>query len=316
MARLTNGGIIGKLTTTPTLNSAVGKWNTSDQFIYKYQNLWTIFRPTSVEYLIVAGGGGGGGGYQGGGGGAGGMLSGSTSVSTTSYTITVGTGGRGATNGSPPLPGNNSVAFGLTSIGGGNGSGEMQAFGASGSQYATSGGSGGGTGHSVYGAALAGTAGQGNAGGTGVTCCNSSGGGGAGGVGGNATSNTSVAGLGGLGLASSITGTSLFYAGGGAGCVRDSSTIYAGGSGVGGNGRGANLGAFQGQDGRGGGGGGGGGAQGVGGRGGNGVVIVAYPDNFDNLQSIGAGLTYTLNTTSRPGYKVYTFNAGTGFVSW
>ena len=40
MARLTNGGIVGKLTTTPTPISAVGKWNTSDQFIYKYQNLW------------------------------------------------------------------------------------------------------------------------------------------------------------------------------------------------------------------------------------------------------------------------------------
>lgn len=41
MARLTNGGIIGKNTTTPTQFAAVGKWNLSDQFIYKYQNLWT-----------------------------------------------------------------------------------------------------------------------------------------------------------------------------------------------------------------------------------------------------------------------------------
>jgi len=41
MARLTNGGLVGKITTTPTATSAVGKWNTSDQFIYKYQNLWT-----------------------------------------------------------------------------------------------------------------------------------------------------------------------------------------------------------------------------------------------------------------------------------
>jgi hypothetical protein len=41
MARLSNGGIIGKPTTTPTLGSAVGKWNQSDQHIYKQQSKWT-----------------------------------------------------------------------------------------------------------------------------------------------------------------------------------------------------------------------------------------------------------------------------------
>lgn len=55
MARLTNGGIVGKLTTTPTSSSAVGKWNTSDQFIYKYQNLWTGSRipPVTTNLLAV-----------------------------------------------------------------------------------------------------------------------------------------------------------------------------------------------------------------------------------------------------------------------
>lgn len=55
MARLTNGGIIGKLTTTPTATSAIGKWNTSDQFIYKYQNLWTGSRipPVTTNLLAV-----------------------------------------------------------------------------------------------------------------------------------------------------------------------------------------------------------------------------------------------------------------------
>ena len=51
----------------------------------------------SVSYLIAAGGAAGGGGYggsaqnwMGGGGGAGGLLTGTTNVSATSYTITVG----------------------------------------------------------------------------------------------------------------------------------------------------------------------------------------------------------------------------------
>lgn len=40
MARLSNGGIIGKAVTTPTKTSAVGKWNISDQHIYKQQDIW------------------------------------------------------------------------------------------------------------------------------------------------------------------------------------------------------------------------------------------------------------------------------------
>ena len=37
MARLTNGGIVGKPATNPTLGSATGKWNLSDQNTYKKQ---------------------------------------------------------------------------------------------------------------------------------------------------------------------------------------------------------------------------------------------------------------------------------------
>jgi hypothetical protein len=51
MARLTNGGIVGKLTTTPTVTSGVGKWNTSDQFIYRYQNIWS--RPINQSGLVL-----------------------------------------------------------------------------------------------------------------------------------------------------------------------------------------------------------------------------------------------------------------------
>ena len=48
--------------------------------------------------------------------------------------------------------------------------------------------------------------------------------------------------------------------------------------------------------------------------GGSGVIIIAYPDTFADLTSIGAGLTATLSTVSRSGYKVYTFSAGTGSI--
>jgi hypothetical protein len=60
--------------------------------------------------------------------------------------------------------------------------------------------------------------------------------------------------------------------------------------------------------------------------------MLAYPDTFNNLASIGAGLTTqswngsawvnnssgstTPNTTIRSGYKVYRFSAGTGTISW
>jgi hypothetical protein len=55
MARLTNGGIIGKPTIFPTLNSAVGKWNVSEQHLYKQQNLWTGSRipPITTNLLAV-----------------------------------------------------------------------------------------------------------------------------------------------------------------------------------------------------------------------------------------------------------------------
>lgn len=49
-------------------------------------------------------------------------------------------------------------------------------------------------------------------------------------------------------------------------------------------------------------------------QGGSGIVILSYPDTFPAFTSVGAGLTHTVSTTSRPGYRVYTFTAGTGTV--
>jgi hypothetical protein len=44
-------------------------------------------------------------------------------------------------------------------------------------------------------------------------------------------------------------------------------------------------------------------------------VIIAYPDSFPALTSIGGGLTSSVSTVSRPGFRVYTFTAGTGTVT-
>jgi hypothetical protein len=52
-------------------------------------------------------------------------------------------------------------------------------------------------------------------------------------------------------------------------------------------------------------------------------VVIAYPDNYASLVSVAATLTcngsagnITPDTTSRAGYKVYKFTAGTGAISW
>ena len=78
--------------------------------------------PTSVEYLVVAGGGGGGAQYAGGGGG-GGLLTGSASVSSGIYSITVGAGGSGGSDYVSERSCGNASAIGsyICAMGGGNG---------------------------------------------------------------------------------------------------------------------------------------------------------------------------------------------------
>ena len=51
-----------------------------------------------------------------------------------------------------------------------------------------------------------------------------------------------------------------------------------------------------------------------GGTGGSGIVIISYPSTFNDLASIGAGLTYTKTTSG--GNTIYKFTAGTGNISW
>jgi len=204
----------------------------------------------NISYMIVAGGGGGG---SLGGGGAGGVLTGTTPVSHgTNYTVTVGSGGTGATvNSSLNIKGGsgtNSILSGLdittvTAIGGGGGGIVSSPLAVSGGN----GGSGGGGGGSnpITNPGGSGTPGQGNNGGSGKS--GGGGGGGAGAVGGNSSGSVPAysgsAGNGGAGTTVSITSTPVSFTvgGGGAGGTFGSGApLYktlaggTGGSGVGG----------------------------------------------------------------------------------
>lgn len=270
----------------------------------------------TVEVLVVAGGGGGGGYYVGGGGGAGGLLSGSVQLTPQSYAITVGAGGAGAplNSGTAGTNGSNSLAFGLTAIGGGGG----------GSYPATptsiSGGSGGGA--PYLGTSGAGTTGQGFAGG--ATNSGPNQGGGGGGAGGVGTStlgiSPTVGPAGGPGMSSSITGTAVLYAGGGGG----GGDIYggSGGSGIGGAGGGGPtggqgaiygggaIGSTSGTDALANTGSGGGGAGGYstsikGGNGGSGIVIVRYKGS---QRATGGTVTFV------NGHTIHTFTTSGTFT--
>jgi hypothetical protein len=238
------------------------------------QGAWTgIYAPTFVEYLCVAGGGGGGKG-NGGGGGAGGLLTGMVPVTAgTSYTVTVGTGGAGATS-FVGTSGVNSVFGPITSIAGGGGGGGN-------TTPPVSGGSGGGAGTAGALPGAQGVSGQGNAGGVSFASgiYPGGGGGGAGTVGNVGAASGGTGGNGGAGIASVITGTVTTYAGGGGGGV-DSSTAGTGGVGGGGAG-GSNAVGSAGTANTGGGGGGAGYTSGTaGGAGGSGIVVVSYPDVY------------------------------------
>jgi len=254
-----------------------------------------------MEYLIVAGGGGG----SGGGGGGGGMLTGTT-IFSGSYTVTVGAGGslNYQTNGNAS-PGTNSLITGLTAIGGG--------FGAGSTNVGGSGGSGGGAsiGSTSTAQVVAGgtaTSGQGYNGGTSTNTGTyqgwlGAGGGGAGAVGVSVTNydtgnSSPYGGLGGAGAASSIeTGSPATYAAGGQGYY--SSTVSGDATGNSGNGGGGSRTANSGSQGW---------------NGGSGIVVIAYPNTYPAISSIGGGLTYTQPT--RAGYRVYRFTAGTGTITF
>ena len=309
---LSLNGTSGAITGTPTNNATTSYsfsvtatdsgGNTATQSFSITNNV----APT-VSYLVV--GGGGGGGYDAApGGGAGGLVIGSTSF--VNGLITVGAGGTGNSG-----QGGNSVLTGttvtVTGYGGGGG-------GAGAGSNGNAGGSGGGSGYlsgHTGGAATqtspTGGTGYGNAGGNSPVTVNYSGagGGGAGGVG----ANNNSGGQGGAGVASSITGTNLYYAGGGgAGGANNA----AGGSGIGGQGAtpaaGSTGGAGATNTGSG---GGGGGYSGNGGPGGSGIVIISYPNTLPALSNIPGNITYTVNNNVS-GNRVYQFTSGSGTVGF
>jgi hypothetical protein len=251
----------------------------------------------TCDYLVVAGGGGG---SDAGGGGAGGLRctvtatggggtleSALTLLANTSYSVTIGAGGAAGPNNGTGSSGSNSVFSTITSTGGGNGSKYNVA-------NASSGGSGGGgswnSDANNGSAGAAGTANQGYAGGNANFSGTNghypgAGGGGAGAVGGNATVSGNAAaagGNGGAGVATSITGSSVTYAGGGGGGIYNKNTPGTGGTGGGGNGGGDIAGGTSSTAGTANTGGGGGGgssdnnANGVPRAGGSGIVIVRY----------------------------------------
>jgi hypothetical protein len=240
----------------------------------------------SIDFLVVAGGGAGGF-DDGGGGGAGGFRT-STQTLNQGTTITITVGDGGATNTGPNSLANNgsdssisgSGLTTITSAGGGGGRGYNQngnsggSGGGGGAQSATNGGSGNTPSTSPS---------QGNNGGGGYPTPSTIAGGGGGA---NEEGNNDGNGEGGDGTASSITLSSVTYAGGGSGSTRGGAPGITGGTGGGGTGGVHTPGtaATAGSANTGGGGGGGNGNnEQNGAAGGKGVVILAFPlANFSN----------------------------------
>ena len=239
---------------------------------------FTLTSPASItaQVLVVAGGGGGGSAYVGGGGGAGGAVYNATfTITSGSYTVTVGAGGARNSPGVGNLgnPGNNSTFSSITGYGGGGGASYNLAM------TAGSGGCGGG---STWGGS-AGTGSQGFGGGTSANQQDSVGfncGGGGGGMGSAGVSPVGTRPNGGAGATYTVAGASYLVSGGGGAGSDGLGGLGRDGGGLGGNGNQAGYSATNGGDatGYGGGGGGGGGnnASLYGGAGYQGIVIIAY----------------------------------------
>ena len=244
---------------------------------------FTTDKAIRAQVLIVAGGGSGSG-DRAAGGGAGGLIFTNMLISSSTYSVIVGTGGTVGSGNVHGTNGSNSSFNGQVAIGGGSGGSHYD-----GAYIGSTGGSGGGgaaPNPSIPTAAGgAGTAGQGFGGGTGyyntgIQIVSAGGGGGAGGPGSNAT--TAGGGNGGPGLLITIGGISAHYAGGGGGAgAQDSGPTVGGRGGVGGGGtagQSSSINATPGTPNTGGGGAGAGNAGWPGNatNGGSGIVIIAF----------------------------------------
>jgi len=260
-----------------------------------------------IELLLIAGGGGGND-NAGGGGGAGGLVFNNayTALGGTTYNIVVGTGGSAqqaqGTRGDAGVDSTWSQGSTLVYTATGGGGGGPYPNAGSGD-----GGSGGGAGRATTAAdkgesiqASYGGLGFGFAGGEPNSGSGAGGGGGAGGVGANGQYYSNYAAgsgaNGGSGKAVSITGTPVYYAPGGPGAGHDvavgnyvngtASSYGAGGAGGQWNGLAP---AYDGAD---------------------GVCIIAAPQAASAVTG-----TYTLDTSGRSGYHVYTFT-GNGSITF
>jgi len=303
----------GTYTFTPTTTSSnagnfKARLSASDgvQTSTRFVNFSLTFL-VNAEMLLVGGGGGGNDPAGGGGGGGGYVEDPSYDFSPgTTYDITVGTGGAVAPSQGAlgSRGGNSSIASGGSDIyvaTGGGGGGGVGNFTGTDLTTALNGGSGGGAGRASNGPGLGlqasyGGKGFGNDGGDDYSNEGAGGGGGAGSAGTNGSA--TLGGNGGDAKQSSITGTATYYAGGG----------YSGGFDV-------SLGSY--------GTGGGDNVIGNGGYGGiwnnnsfvskagnDGVVIIAAPRAATTVTG-----TYTLDTSGRSGYYVYSFT-GNGSITF
>ena len=279
---------VAKLGTTPAIVPyATGGDTIMTDGTYWYHTFlssgtFTPQKAITCDYLVVAGGGGGGRDTAGGGGagglrstvtatGGGGSLESKLSLASgTGYTVTIGAGGAGGTLGANSK-GSNSVFSTITSTGGGGGIGSS-----AGTSNSTGGSGGGGSADGTVSTqtGAAGTANQGFNGGNGSTggFRTAGGGGGAGAVGG--TNSSTTGGAGGAGVAVSITGSSVTYAGGGGGSGGGVGGTGSAGGGNGGTGSSGTPTAASANTGS----GGGGDWNNIvnGGAGGSGIVIVRY----------------------------------------
>ena len=256
----------------------------------------------TVEVLVVAGGGAGVS-DRGGGGGGGGVLTGTSSVTVQNYSITVGAGGVGKSDRSQGNNGGNSIAFGLTALGGGGGG---TGSGSNGSTGGSGGGAGNGGGANLVTTGGLGTPGQGHNGGGSVYVAPNYGGGGGGGAAGPGQAGTQLlGGDGGPGISSSMSGTLTYYGGGGGGGSYGGSSYPAGIGGIGGGGNGSVASAESGAPNTGGGGGSSGSPAGTGTSGGSGIVIVRYPGS---QRATGGTVTFI------DGYTIHTFTTSGTFT--
>ena len=287
------GAVANKLLTTNreavtlTYVDATQGWVASSGVNYGTTSLESI--TYSADILVVAGGGSGGQSVGGGGGAGGFRTSTQTLNGGTVYTITVGDGGSGVSGSNSSISGSGLTT--ITSAGGGAGGNFQGGNGSAGG----SGGGGAGTTGAPGGTGAAGNTpstspSQGNSGGQGRTGGSPYQGGGGGGATGQGLDGTgSNRSNGGNGTASSITGSSVTYAGGGGGGAQPEGNAGNGGTGGGGKG-GYNVpSGTSGVNGTANLGGGGGGARDFGyGNGGKGVVILSMLTSKYSATSTGS----------------------------